>query len=136
MRRTAGIVTILTTVLASCTIAHAGPKSVQKWGVAVSPAGSDAALYTTRGWVNGELLEVTADGVTIETGRKITFVHYSALRMLKPKDMSGTRIDRRAPSDSTIASWLPLVRFPAGITPEQLGVLLSLHGQSAPDVIQ
>ena len=72
----------------------------------------------------------------MKTSAAIVIVPYGSLETFKPAKLPATRTGRRAPSDSVIAGWLPLARFPAGIQPEHLAALLAAYAQAEPRVLK
>ncbi|MGH7613895.1 MAG: hypothetical protein ACREMW_07645 [Gemmatimonadales bacterium] len=134
---------VVPVVLLSLNACHVGP-SAENFAPAIGPNGIWADLRLKGVRVEGELLEARDSGLLVlrkqrvragqRPPRVVTFVPLEAIRRGR-FERYGTLIVNGAPVAKGALQRLRLVsRFPNGLTPELRAALLTVHGQTEPDV--
>lgn len=104
---------------------------------AIGPRGVSTTFVTgSREERGGELLEVQAMGLLIATEKSIVFVPYQVLQSASFKDMRLKIGSRRPPSETQLGMLRLVSRFPQGLSPPLLQLLLEAYGQPEPRLIQ
>jgi hypothetical protein len=116
----------LALLITGCAI---GPR-VENFKPALQPAGIDAAMrLDTRASLRAELLDVQETGLVVLNGRKVTLIPYTSI-LSTTFPQTSIRIEARtAPSTRTREQLRLLSRFPQGLTPALLNLLLAAYQQ-------
>ncbi len=125
---------LLALALAGCSI---GP-SPESFRPANEPAGISVTLQTTGGAkAAGELLEVRDTALVVLADSLVRIAPYAAIRSAQFQQRGGLDFGwGGTPGRRHRAELAQLARFPAGIPPGTMSLLLQLHGQAAPKVMQ
>jgi hypothetical protein len=119
-------------VLAAC---YHGP-SIYKFPPVQEPYGVDADLRLQKTRVRGELLEVQDSALIVLTdSNKIVAVPVSVIQA-GIFDKLGQLIGEGLELEPGLARLRPFSRYPTGLTPELRARLLTVYGQTEPQVIR
>lgn len=127
--------------------------TAEKFRAAHRPSGVGARLVTPAAEIAGELLEVRADALVVSTSaitwrsaegrrevpeRRLRLVPFPAIERSSFEQLGGqVQIrDGQAPNAAARERLRLASRFPYGIQPEALAVLLKAHGQTALEGIE
>ena len=100
---------------------------------ALDPAGRLVQVNLNQRLINGELLAVSDTGLLLLQQRQVILVKYSVISNSSFEDLPpSVAVRNREPPSAPVREQLRLAsRFPQGVTPERLQVLLLAYGQDS-----
>jgi hypothetical protein len=100
---------------------------------ALDPAGRLVQVNLNQRLIDGELLAVNDTGLLLLQQRQVILVKYSVISNSSFEDLPpSVAVRNREPPSAPVREQLRLAsRFPQGVTPERLQVLLLAYGQDS-----
>ena len=127
MRHRAGLI-LLAVAIAACSYGT----RIGDFRPAHSPNGVNVRVTTTRGALNGELIELRDTGLVVLTAGpdQLCLIPYAQVRSTRFEQVGSSIGDGRAPTAQQRERLRLFSRFPQGMSPQVLETLLKAYGQT------